>query len=60
VRAARVRAVMMDRDYVLPEDIKSLAHDIIDHRIGLSYEAMGTGITAYSITDQILDSVQIP
>lgn len=60
VRAARVRAVMMDRDYVLPEDIKSLAHDIIDHRIGLSYEAMGTGITAYSITEQILDSVQIP
>jgi MoxR-like ATPase len=60
VRAARVRAVMMDRDYVLPEDIKSLAHDIIDHRIGLSYEAMGTGITTYGITEQILDSVQIP
>ncbi len=60
IKAAKVRAVMMDRDYVLPEDIKSLAHDIIDHRIGLSYEAMGTGITAYSVTAQILDSVAIP
>jgi MoxR-like ATPase len=60
VKAAKVRAVMMDRDHVLPEDIKSLAHPIIDHRIGLSYESMGTGITTYSITEQILDSVQIP
>ena len=40
IRAGRVRAVMAGRDYMLPEDIQSLAHDIIDHRIGLSYESM--------------------
>jgi MoxR-like ATPase len=60
VKAAKVRAVMMNRDHVLPEDIKFLSHNIIDHRIGLSYEAMGTGITTNSVTTQILDSIQIP
>ena len=39
IRAGRVRAIMSGRDYVLPEDVKLLAHDILDHRIGLSYEA---------------------
>lgn len=40
IRAGRVRAVMAGRDYVLPEDTKTLAHEILDHRIGLSYESM--------------------
>jgi MoxR-like ATPase len=52
--------VMAGRDYVLPEDIQSLAHDIIDHRIGLSYESMSEWVTSYSVTAQILDSVRIP
>jgi MoxR-like ATPase len=60
IRAGRVRSVMAGRDYMLPEDIQSLAHDIIDHRIGLSYESMSEWVTAYSITSQILDSVRIP
>ncbi|MBC7503593.1 AAA family ATPase [Candidatus Gracilibacteria bacterium] len=60
IRAGRVRAVMAGRDYMLPGDIKSLAHDILDHRIGLSYESMSNGLTAYSITDKILESVRIP
>ncbi len=60
IRAGRVRAVMADRDYMLPEDIQSLAHDIIDHRIGLSYESMSEWVTSYSVTAQILESVRIP
>jgi MoxR-like ATPase len=60
IRAGRVRAVMAGRDYMLPEDVKSLAHEILDHRIGLSYESMSEWVTAYSITEKILDSVQIP
>lgn len=60
IRAGRVRAVMAGRDYMLPEDIKSLAHEILDHRIGLSYESASEWITAYSVTEKILDSVQIP
>ncbi len=39
IRAGRVRAVMAGRDYMLPEDVKTLAHEILDHRIGLSYES---------------------
>jgi MoxR-like ATPase len=60
IRAGRVRAVMAGRDYILPEDVKSLAHEILDHRIGLSYESMSEGVTTYSITEKVLDSVRIP
>jgi MoxR-like ATPase len=60
IRAGRVRAVMAGRDYMLPEDVQVLAHDIIDHRIGLSYESMSEWVTSYSVTAQILDSVRIP
>ncbi len=59
IRASRVRAVMAGREYVLPEDIKSLAHTIIDHRIGLSYESQSEWVTAYSVTEKILDNVKI-
>ncbi len=51
---------MAGRDYILPEDVKSLAHEILDHRIGLSYESMSEGVTTYSVTEKILDSVRIP
>ncbi len=60
IRAWRVRAVICGRDYVLPEDVKSLAHAILDHRIGLSYESASEWVTVYSVTEKILDSVRIP
>jgi MoxR-like ATPase len=60
IRAGRVRAVMAGRDYMIPEDIKSLAHEILDHRIGLSYESASEWVTTYSVTEKILDSVRIP
>lgn len=60
IRAGRVRAVMAGRDYMLPEDVKSLAHEILDHRIGLSYESISERVTTYSVTEKILDSVQVP
>ncbi len=43
----------------MPEDIKSLAHDVIDHRIGLSYDALTEGIKKYDITESVLDTVKI-
>lgn len=60
IRASKVRAVMQGRDYVMPEDIKWLAHDIIDHRIGLSYEAISEWITQFTIVSKILETVKIP
>ena len=60
VRASRTLACMRGRDYVIPEDIKELAYDILRHRIVLSFEALGEGITADDVIRQILDSVIVP
>ncbi len=60
IRCARVWALLEGRDYVLPEDIKSLAYEILRHRIGLSYEAVSEGITTDMIIKNILDTVRIP
>jgi len=60
IRAGRVRAIMMGRDYMIPEDVKSLAHEILDHRVGLSYESASDGMTTYGVTEQILDNVRVP
>ena len=59
VSGARVRAVILGRDFVLPEDIKSLIPEIIHHRIGLSYNAQSERITLSQITEKVLDSVGI-
>ena len=45
---------------MMPEDVKYLAHDVLDHRIGLSYEAHAEGMSIYQITEQILDEVRVP
>jgi MoxR-like ATPase len=60
IRAGRIRALLAGRDYMMPEDVKYLAHDILDHRIGLSYEASAEGMNIYQITEQILDEVRVP
>lgn len=60
IRTSRIRALMEWRDYVMPEDIKYLAHDILDHRIWLSYEALSEWYTSSQVTTRILDEVRIP
>ena len=60
VRAGRVHALLEGRDYVMPDDIKSLAWDILRHRIGLSYEALSGGLTTDTVIRHILDTVRIP
>ena len=59
IRATRVHALIYGREFVTPDDIKSLAHDIIDHRIGLSYYALLEKITPYQITEMILGQIDI-
>ncbi len=59
IRAGRVRALLDGRDYMLPDDVKSLAHDILDHRIGLSYESMSEWITTFSVTVKVLENVKV-
>jgi MoxR-like ATPase len=52
-------AYFQDRDFVLPEDIKDVAPDIMNHRIILNYEAEADGVNARQIVDRILAKVAI-
>jgi len=58
-RAAKALAYLEGRDYVLPEDIKALAPDIMNHRIMLNYEAEADGVKTTTIIDSILRKVAI-
>ncbi len=51
--AAKAHAFLQGRGYVIPQDIKELAHDVLRHRLLLSYEAEAEGVT----TEQIIDSL---
>jgi MoxR-like ATPase len=57
--AAKVLAYLDGRDYVLPEDIKEIAPDVLNHRIMLNYEAEADGITTVQVIDTILRRVAI-
>jgi MoxR-like ATPase len=57
--AAKATAYFNERDYVLPEDIKEVAHDVLNHRLILNYEAEADGITASQIVEVILKKVAI-
>ena len=58
--AARAYAFIHHRGYVIPEDVRAIAHDVLRHRIGLSYEAEADNITADEIISRILDKVEVP
>lgn len=58
-RAAKAVAFFQGRDYVLPEDIKDVAYDVLNHRILLNYEAEADGVTTGHIIEQILQKVKI-
>lgn len=57
--SAKVLAYLDDRDYVLPEDIKEIAPDVLNHRMMLNYEAEADGITTMQVIDTILRKVAI-
>lgn len=58
-RAARAMAYFNERDFVLPEDIKEVASDVLNHRIILNYEAEADGVNTRQIVDRILAKVAI-
>ncbi len=53
-------AFIEGREYVVPEDVKSVAHDVLRHRLVLSYEAAAEQVTSDRIIDQILAGVAVP
>ena len=58
--AARSYAFIKRRGYVIPEDVRAVAHDVLRHRIGLSYEAEASNLTAEEIISMILNKVEVP
>ena len=58
--ASRAYAFMKGRGYVLPEDVRAVCHDVMRHRIGLTYEAEANNITTDEIISNILDKVIVP
>jgi len=58
--ASKAQAYMSRRGFIIPEDIRSIAKDVLRHRIGLTYEAQAENITTEEIIEKILNKVQIP
>ena len=58
--AARTYAFIKRRGYVIPEDVRAVAHDVLRHRIGLTYEAEASNMTSDEIISKILNKVEVP
>ena len=58
--AAKAFAFIKRRGYVIPEDIRAIAHDVLRHRIGLTYEAEAENITTEDIINEILNTIEVP
>ena len=59
-RAAKSYAFIKRRGYVIPEDVRAVCHDVLRHRIGLTYEAEAENVTTEEIVTEILNSVEVP
>ena len=58
--AARAYAFNKRRGYVVPEDVRAVAHDVLRHRIGLTYEAEASNVSSDEIVSKILNKVEVP
>jgi MoxR-like ATPase len=58
--ASRAYAFIKRRGYVIPEDVRAVAHDVLRHRLGLSYEAEASNVTSEEIISTILNKVEVP
>ncbi|MDU2113510.1 MAG: MoxR family ATPase [Prevotella bivia] len=59
-KAARTYAFIKHRGYVVPEDVRAVAYDVLRHRIGLSYEAEASNMTSEQVITAVLNKVQVP
>ena len=59
-KASRAYAFLRGRGYVIPEDVRAVCHDVLRHRIGLTYEAEANNISADEVVSDILDQVEVP
>jgi MoxR-like ATPase len=59
-KSAKAYAFIKRRGYVVPEDVRAVCHDVLRHRIGLSYEAEAENVTTEDIITEILNTVEVP
>ncbi len=59
-KATRAYAFIKGRGYVVPEDVRAVVHDVLRHRIGLSYEAEAANVTSEEIVSRIVNKVEVP
>ena len=59
-KVARAYAFIKRRGYVVPEDVRAIAYDVLRHRIGLTYEAEASNITSEEIISKIINKVEVP
>ncbi|MEZ5040750.1 MAG: MoxR family ATPase [Saprospiraceae bacterium] len=59
-KSAKAYAFLKRRGYVIPEDVRQVCHDVLRHRIGLTYEAEAENVTQEDIINKILDTVEVP
>lgn len=59
-KASRAYAFIRRRGYVVPEDVRAVAHDVLRHRIGLSYEAEASNVSSEEIVSTIINKVEVP
>lgn len=58
--AAKCYAFIKRRGYVIPEDVRAMVHDVLRHRIGLTYEAEAENVTSIDIIDKIVNQIEVP
>ena len=60
VRMGQANALLQGRDYVIPEDVKAFAHEVLRHRILMTFEALADGVTSDQVVDSIVQAVPVP
>jgi MoxR-like ATPase len=58
--AAKCYAFIKRRGYVIPEDVRAVVHDVLRHRIGVTYEAEAENITSVDIINKIVNEIEVP
>ena len=58
--AAKCYAFIKRRGYVIPEDVRAVVHDVLRHRIGITYEAEAENVTSVDIINKIVNEVEVP
>ena len=60
ILAAKANALLAGRSYISPHDVKSIAHDVLRHRVLVTYEAEAQGKTSDDVIDVILNNIEVP